>query len=217
MATRSLLAELAAAWDGAAKLEAAGGVDAARRVRGGEVVDVVVLAEGAMRKLLADDVLLPGSLVGIAVSPIAGAVRDGAALPDLGDVAAVKRAVLTAGRTGYSTGPSGDHLLRLLREWGIRDALGERLVQAPPGVPVGRLLVDGVVDLAFQQRSELMGVAGISVAGPLPPGAQLETVFTAGVARTAHNPHAARCFISVIAGAEAAQAKRRHGMEPPAL
>ena len=216
MATRGLLAELAAAWDGQADLEATGGVDAARRVREGEVVDVVVLADGAMRKLEADGILLRDSLARIVVSAIAVAVRDGDPLPGLADANAVQRAVLAAGRTGYSTGPSGDHLLRLLAAWGIRDALGDRLVQAPPGVPVGRLLADGAVDLAFQQRSELMSLPGVTVVGPLPSDAQAETVFIAGIAKTAANAEAARRFIAFIASAEAAETKRRHGMEPAA-
>ena len=166
MAVRGLLAELAV---GRATLEAIGGVDAARRVRAGEIFDVVVLADGPMRALEADGFLLPGSLVPIAVSVIAIAVRTGDAWPDLADAAAVRRAIQAAGRVGYSTGPSGDHLLRLLDQWDLRHALGDRLVQAPPGMPVGRLLADGAIDLAVQQTSELMGVPGITVVGPLPP------------------------------------------------
>ncbi|NLD70249.1 MAG: ABC transporter substrate-binding protein, partial [Limnobacter sp.] len=48
MATRQVLAELAAAWEQrsgmAVAIESVGGVDAARRVQGGEVFDLVVLA-----------------------------------------------------------------------------------------------------------------------------------------------------------------------------
>ena len=113
MATRGLLAELAAAHGAGAAVEGSGGVDVARRVRGGEAVDVVVLAAGAMRALEAEGCVVPGSLAGIAVSGIAVAVRTGTPPPDLGDPDAFRRALLAAGRTGYSTGPSGDHLLRL--------------------------------------------------------------------------------------------------------
>lgn len=213
MATKGLLTELAAAYGGRAEVEAAGGVDAARRVRGGEAVDVVVLAGGAMRTLEAEGHVVPGSLCGIAVSEMGVAVREGEARPDLSDADGVRRAVLEAGRTGYSTGPSGDHLLRLLAEWGIRNALGSRLVQVPPGVPVGRLLAEGAVDLAFQQCSELTGLAGVTVAGPLPPSIGLKTVFTAGIAHVAPHREAARAFISFLASPATAEAKRRHGME----
>ena len=214
MATKGLLAELVAAYGGPATVEATGGVDAARRVRSGEAVDVVVLAAGVMRALEAEAHIVPGSLQGIVVSAMAVAVREDEEKPDLADAASVRRAVLAAGRTGYSTGPSGDHLLRLVEDWGIRDALGSRLVQAPPGVPVGRLLAQGSVDLAFQQRSELMGLAGVAIAGPLPPSIALETVFTAGIAVTTRQPETAQAFISFLASPRTAEAKRRHGMEP---
>ena len=214
MATKGLLSELAAGYAGRTRLEAAGGVDAARRVRAGEAVDVVILAGGVMRKLEAEGHVAPGSLRGIAVSEMAVAVRAGDTQPGLADAGSVREAVLAAGRTGYSTGPSGDHLLRLLAEWGLRDTLAGRLVQSPPGVPVGRLLAEGAVDLAFQQRSELMGLPGVMVAGALPPAIGLRTVFTAGIARAAPDPRAAEAFIAFLAAGPAAEAKRRHGMEP---
>ncbi len=212
MATRGLLAELTMAWDSQCTMEATGGVDAARRVRDGEQVDVVVLAGPVMHRLEAEGHLLPGSLVGIARSAVVVAVRQGDPAPDLSQAEAVKRALLTAGRVGYSTGPSGDHLLFLLEHWGIWDQLG--LVQAPAGVPVGRLLAEGAVDIALQQRSELLALPGITIVGPLPPEIALETVFTAGIARTSTRVDTARCFNEFLASAAASEAKRRHGMEP---
>lgn len=214
MATRGLLAELSAAWDGDVTMEATGGVDAARRVRDGEPVDVVVLAGTVMHALEAEGRLRSGSLVGVARSAVAVAVRQGSPAPDLSDAAAVQRALLAIGRVGYSTGPSGDHLLRLLERWGIRDQLSGRLVQAPPGVPVGRLLAEGAVDIALQQHSELMGLPGITVVGPLPPEIALETVFTAGIAQSSARVDDARSFIAFLASPATSQAKRRHGLEP---
>lgn len=214
MATRGLLAELAAAWGGHATVEAVGGVDAAQRVRNGEPVDVVVLAGAAMRKLEDEGHLVAGSLVGVARSTLAVAVRTGDPTPELTDAAAVRRTLQAAERIGYSTGPSGDHLLLLLDRWDLREVLGEHLVQAPPGTPVGRLLAEGTVDLAIQQHSELMDLPGVTVAGPLPPEVALDTVFTAGIAGTSTRPEAARCFISFLASSPTNDTKRRHGMEP---
>ena len=214
MATRGLLTELSAAWDGQATIEAIGGVDAARRVRAGEPVDVVMLAGPVMQKLEAEGYLLSGSLTGVARSAVAVAVRQGSPAPDLSDSVAVQQTLLAAGRIGYSTGPSGDHLLGLLERWGIRDHLSERLVQAPPGVPVGRLLAEGTVDLAVQQHSELMGLPGISIVGPWPPEIALETVFTAGIAQTSTRLDDARGFIAFLASPAFSEAKRRHGLEP---
>lgn len=214
MATRGLLAELAAAWDGDAVVRSTGGVEATRLVRDGDPVDVVVLAGSAMNKLLADGFILPGSLTVIAISSMVAAIRTGEAMPDLADADGVKHAVLAAKRIGYSTGPSGDHLLHLLDAWGVREALGERLVQAPPGTPVGRLLADGIVELGFQQRSELINLKGVTIAGPLPPAIAADTVFTAGVACSAVQLDEAQRLVRFLASAETAAAKLRHGVRP---
>ncbi len=214
MATRSLLTELAAAWDGPASVEAVGGVDAARRVRAGEMVNVVVLADGPMRALAGEGFVIEASLATVAVASVAAAVRDGEPVPDLSSSAALARAVSTAGRIGYSTGPSGDHLLGLLDLWGVRSMLRDRLMQVPPGIPVGHLLAEGAVDIAFQQNSELIGIPGIVVAGALPGDAACDTAFVAGVTSGAACPEAARRFIAFLASADTADAKRRHGMRP---
>ncbi len=214
MATKGVLAELAAACGENVAVESIGGVEAARRVRAGEAVDVVVLASKVMRALEAEGHVEPGSLADLAISSMVVAVREGTTFPDLATAEAVKAAVLAAPRTGYSTGPSGEHLLALVGQWGIRDLLAERLVQAPPGVPVGKLLVDGKVDLAMQQRSELMNLPGVVVVGELPRPINADTVFTAGIARTARRPEAARRVIAFMASPAAADAKRRCGLQP---
>ncbi len=214
MATKSLLAELAAACGEAATVESVGGVDALRRVRAGEAVDIVVLASKAMRGLAEEGFIEPGSLADLAVSSMVVAVREGTPHPDLSTPEAMKAAVLAAPRTGYSTGPSGEHMLRLIDAWSIREALGERLVQAPPGVPVGRLLAEGRVDLAVQQMSELMNLNGVAIVGPLPAAVQSNTVFTAGIARSARQAEAARRVIAFMASPGTAAAKRANGMQP---
>jgi molybdate transport system substrate-binding protein len=214
MATKSLLAELAGSCGEAATVESVGGVDALRRVRGGEAVDIVVLAAKAMRGLAEEGFVEAGSLVDLAVSSMVVAVREGTPHPDLSTPEAMKAAVLDAPRTGYSTGPSGEHMLRLIDAWGIRQALGERLVQAPPGVPVGRLLAEGRVDLAVQQMSELMNLNGVAIVGPLPAAVQSNTVFTAGIARSARQAEAARRVIAFMASPGTAAAKRANGMQP---
>ena len=67
MATRQVLAELAAAYTQrsgvAVAIESVGGVDAARRVAAGEAFDVVLLASDAIDKLQAQGHVLPGSRV----------------------------------------------------------------------------------------------------------------------------------------------------------
>src|SRR5690606_13581541 len=113
-------------------VESMGGVEAAKRVAAGEPFDVVVLAIGALEKLAAQRHLLPDSIVALATSPVAVAVRAGAPRPSIGSEQDVRQAVLAARTVGYSTGPSGDYLVSLFGRWGIADTLRGRIVQAPP-------------------------------------------------------------------------------------
>lgn len=217
MATREVLGELlrGLAQEGlAAALESVGGVDAAKRVAAGEHVDVVVLSGDAIDRLAAAGHLRAGSRVDLVRSGIAAAVRAGAPRPPLHDVAALERALLAAPSIGYSTGPSGTHLLQRFADWGIADALRPRLVQAPPGVPVAKLVADGSVALGFQQLAELVHAPGIDIAGPLPEGAQAITVFAGAVATPCGRVDEAQRLLAALAAPGTAEAKRRHGLEP---
>jgi len=218
MATRQVLATLAAAYERSTGCQAAitsvGGVDAARRVQAGESFDFVVLASDAIGRLSADGHVDANSHVDVARSGVAIAVAAGAAHPDVSTAAAVREAVLNARRIGYSTGPSGVYLSHLFDRWGVTDAIAPRIVQAPPGVPVGELIARGDVDLGFQQLSELMHVPGIEVVGPMPTAIQVVTVFSAAVCRTARDHDAAARFLTYLASPGTGDIKRMQGMEP---
>jgi len=218
MATRQVLGELVELYRENSScdvdIESVGGVDAAKRVQAGEAFDVVVLASNAIDQLLTSGRVLAGSKVDLVRSGVAVAVREGAPRPDIGSEDALRRLVLAARSLGYSTGPSGVHLARLFERWGIAEAIAGRIVQAPPGVPVGTLVARGDVELGFQQLSELMHLPGIDVIGPLPADVQIVTTFSGGVCAASMQPDAAGAFLAYLASPVAVATKRRHGMEP---
>jgi molybdate transport system substrate-binding protein len=189
-----------------------GGVDAARAVRDGQSTDIVILASDVMEKLQAEGHIVAGSIKGIARSGMAIAVRAGTPHPDISSADGVKQAIAAAQKVGYSTGPSGDHLLQLCEKWGLSDA--GRMTKAPPGVPVASLVAQGQADLGFQQLSELLHVPGIEIVGPLPPEIQAVTVFAAGVATASKQPAEAQALISFFASPDGADVKRDQGMDP---
>jgi molybdate transport system substrate-binding protein len=215
MATRELLAELAAQYEKSTGQrvvpESAGGVDVARRVSAGEAMDVVVLASNAIDKLIAEG-RIAGGRVDLARSGIALAVRAGASRPQIDTEADVKVLVASAPSLSYSTGPSGVYLEKLFARWGILEQIRPRILVPPPGMPVGSLVADGKVALGFQQLSELMNLEGIQVLGPLPESIQSLTVFSAGVSASSAAPDAARALLSFLASPQVAAIKQRHGM-----
>ena len=218
MATQQVLAELAEAYrktSGVVVLfESVGGVDAAKRVDAGEAFDVVVLAADAIAKLVGAGRVINRSQTDLVRSAVAIAVRMGSARPDISSEDALRKTVLSARSIGYSTGPSGVALMGLFERWGIAEAVRERLVQAPAGVPVGQLVANGQVELGFQQLSELMHLPGIDVLGTLPAGTEIVTTFSAGLCAASIQPEAVRALLAFMSSPAAIDAKRRHGMEP---
>jgi molybdate transport system substrate-binding protein len=218
MATRQILAELADTYAASTAekvaIESVGGVDAAKRIHAGEAFDFAVLASDALAQLERDGHIVPGSVLGFAQSPMAMAVRTGAKRPAISGEGAVRAAMLEARAIGISTGPSGAHVVKLVRDWGLEGELSKRIVQAQPGIPVATLLARGEADLGFQQLSELQGAPGIEIVGVLPQVIQPMTIFAAGICRAAANATAARAFIEYLASDRSADAKRRHGMMP---
>lgn len=216
MATRALLAELAqasvAAGGPPVTLQAAGGVDVARRLRAGERFDLVLLAQDALQALSQEG--LVGAIDAFADSCVAAAVPEGAPAPPLRHADDLRAAALSATAIGYSTGPSGTALLALFERWGLMDALRPRLVQAPPGVPVASLVASGAVSLGLQQRSELLGQPGITLLGDLPAELGLTTRFSAALGQP---PAAgAQALLDFLCSPATAATKRRHGMTEPA-
>jgi molybdate transport system substrate-binding protein len=143
---------------------------------------------------------------------MAMAVRAGAKRPDPLDEAAIRAVLANAASIGISTGPSGTHVVKLARDWGLESE--GRIVQAKPGIPVAKLLADGEVEVGFQQLSEMQDAPGIEIVGLLPEALQPKTIFAAAVCKAAAQADAARGFIAYLASVATAETKRRHGMIP---
>lgn len=234
MATRHVLADLndaaVAAGHPRMEIESLGGVDAAKRVADGERFDLVFLAMGALQKLAADGHVVADSVTPLMLSQVAVAVPAGVSGTSgtsdsdapaehsgglaFADAAGMRAALQGATRIGYSTGPSGVALVRMIDEWGLGDELGERLIQAKPGVPVARSLAEGEVDLGFQQLSELVGQPGIRILGVLPPDCAIDTVFGGAVAATSSDADGARGVLGFLASDAAAPIVAAHSFAP---
>jgi molybdate transport system substrate-binding protein len=158
--------------------------------------------------------VLAGSRSDLVLSGVAVAVPAGAPVPDISTEEALKTAILAAPTLGYSTGPSGVQLARQFEAWGIAEQIAPRIVQAKPGVPVGALVAKGEVALGFQQRSEMLGVPGITVVGGLPKAVEIITTFSGSIATTCQQPQAMRQLLAFWQSAACDDLKRQHGMDP---
>jgi molybdate transport system substrate-binding protein len=185
-----------------------------KRISGGEVVDIVLIAAPNIDKLISERKLVAGSRADVAKSGIGVAVRAGLPKPDISSGEAVKQAVLAAKSVAYSSGQSGFYLADLFKRMGITDQIKDKVKQTPSGVQVGEVVARGEADLGFQQVSELLHLKGIHYLGPLPADIQHITVFSAGLHTAATAPDAAKALVKFLTGAEAGPIIRKTGMEP---
>lgn len=214
MATKALLGDLVQAYQALSgielDIESVGGVVAADRVKANEPFDLVMLASGALDKLIAQN-LVKGKVV-LAYSDVAVAVPEQSADYAIGTEEALRETLLAVDTIGYSTGPSGDGLLKLFERWGLSEVLQKKLIQAPAGRSVGTLVADGTVQIGFQQYSELFTVAGIKVLGLMPKGCEIITTFCAGVGSVSAEEAASKQFLEYLETANLADIKRQNGM-----
>lgn len=184
------------------------------RLARGEPIDVVIMVGDALDKLMAEGKLEPGSKVVLANSPIACAVKHGAAKPDISTVDGLRQAFLHASHVAYSDSASGEYIKRqLLEKLGIKQAMEGKAAQIP-ATPVGEIIAQGEADFGCQQRSELKPVHGIDIVGLLPEEVQLRTEFSGAVVRGSSRPEAARQLLRFLASPANAAAIEATGLEP---
>ena len=186
----------------------------ANRLKRGEVVDIVIVADTLLRQFIAEGLVLEAGATPVARSSIGIAVRAGAPRPDIGTLDALKRTFLQAKCVAYSASVSGEYLTgELYQRLGIAGEMMGKSRFVGGGERTGAVVARGEADIAFQQMSELKPVPGIEHITPLPPEVQKTTVFSAGVAAKAPDAALARSVIRFLASAETAGAITRSGLE----
>ena len=159
-----------------------------------------------------------GSRVDLAKVGIGVAVKEGAALPDIGTVDALKRTLLDAKSVAYidpkSGGSSGIYFDGLLDRLGIADQVRPK-AKLKQGGYVAELVASGEAEVAVHQISEIVPVKGVTLVGPLPAEIQNTTIYAAGISATAKDATAAKALIDHLAGPAAAPVLKAKGMEKP--
>lgn len=198
--------KLSTVWDGTANI--------LKRLRAGEMFDLVIIPPADIDRLIAEAKLASGSRTDFVKSGIGIAVRAGMPKPDVSSGEAVKNAVLAAKSVAYSSGPSGNYIAGLFQKMGIAEQIKGKVTQTRSGVQVGEVVARGDADLGFQQVSELLHVKGIEYLGPLPSDIQHITVFSAGIHAASKEQDAAKALIRFLTSPEATPSIRKAGLEP---
>jgi molybdate transport system substrate-binding protein len=179
----------------------------------GATADMTIITSEAIDRLVRGGIIVDGSTADLAQSGVGIAVRAGAPKPDIGTVAALKRTLLETKSIAFSRlGASGIHFAHVIERLGIADDVRRKAHISDSYV--GEVTARGEAEMAVQQISELMPVAGIDIVGPLPDEVQKISVFAAGIFRTARNPGGAGKLIAHLAESRLAPLLIRKGLDP---
>jgi molybdate transport system substrate-binding protein len=107
-----------------------GMVDILKRVKAGESADMVIASQKALGELKSLGKV--STVVDLAKSGAAMAVKKGAKRPDISSGEALKRTLRAAKSIAYSSGPSGVYLVELFQKWGIAEGSKAKSTQTPP-------------------------------------------------------------------------------------
>jgi molybdate transport system substrate-binding protein len=184
------------------------------RLQKGETADLLILTQEGLAGLAATGRVVAESCIDLARSFVGLAVKAGAARPHIATEEALRATLLGARSVAYSRlGASGIFFAQLIAGMGIASQVNARATIVPQGFTAERL-VSGEADLAVQQISELMQVAGIDIVGPIPLHLQDPAVFSAGRLAASTRPEQSDRLLKFLASNEVAPTLRNSGLEP---
>jgi len=189
-----------------------------RRVQAGDAFDVVIVPQDGIDELTRQGKVDAHSARPLARVGIGAAVRQGAAQPKIASADEFRQALLAARAVAYidpaAGGSSGIYLAKLFERMGIAEQIRPKSVLVNGGLVADKLL-DGQADLALQQMSELTGMPGVVVLGPIPAEFQHFTTYVAAIGAASADPAAARALIAQLQDAPARRFAESRGMQAP--
>lgn len=188
----------------------------AKRIEAGAHFDVVILTPDLIKELVSKNKVHADSVANLAQVGIGVMVPAGAPAPAIDTVAHFKQALLDAKSVAYidpaSGGSSGIYLAKLFQQWGIAQQIDAKAVKVKGG-SVAEHIADGEAVLGIHQISEILPTKGVTLIGPLPADIQNYTVYTSAISNTSAEPAAARAFLRMLTGPDAARVIKEKGME----
>lgn len=185
-----------------------------REIKAGLAVDVGILGKATLDQLAKDGDIVADSVRVLTRNGIGVGVLKGAPKPDLSSVDSFKRALLAAKSVAYTTeGASGIYFAGLIETLGIANEIKAKAKTQPGGL-VADLVVNGSAELAVQQIPEIMAVAGVDYAGPIPTEVQSISVNAGGIFANSRQRALAQALLDFLRSPDAARVFRARGLTP---
>ena len=185
-----------------------------KRIQSGESVDLVILTAPLIDELTQSGKITSGSRLDLAKSGIGVAIQSGKIKPDISSPESLKKALLETNSVAYTaTGASGIYFAKVIDQLGIGDQVRAKS-KTPAGGIIAEIVAKGDAEMGVQMISELTGVKGTQLLGPLPGNLQMFTVFSAGMIQDAKDPQLVKSLMQFLITPESVAVYKRQGMEP---
>lgn len=196
-----------------------GAVGAMRdKLLAGEACDILILTQALIDQLAADGHVHRDSITPLGVVKTGVAVRAGEPHPDVSSAAGLKAALQGASGVYFpdpEKATAGIHFMKVLKSLGLADELRDRIHNFPNGATsMAEMARSGETSpVGCTQVTEILFTAGVELVGLLPKEFELATVYTAAVCTKARDANAAREFVALLAGDQAAPVRAACGFE----
>jgi molybdate transport system substrate-binding protein len=189
------------------------------KLAAGTQADIVIITTTAMNALQQAGTVT-GSPTLVGTTSIGVGIPAGAKAPDVRTTAAFEATLRAANRIAVpdpaSGASSGIAFAALLKRLGIATEIAPKEILVPGG-EVCEVVGRGGADLCIQNVTEIVPVAGVTLAGALPESLQTHLTYVGGVLARAANAAAAQDFLHYATSGERAEVLRAAGFTLPAV
>ena len=172
-----------------------------QKLAAGEKPDMLIVPAPNLDALIKTGTLLPETRTVFGSLSIAMGMREGVSFPDISTPDKFRAVLLKARSIVHSNPtdtPSGAQMARVIEQLGIAEAMQQKTVHRNFLDGGAALLLNGDVDFGFYQKSAMMSVKGVAIAGLVPQSLYRLTVYGAAVMANNISPEPAKSFIKFL-------------------
>ncbi|HSP70040.1 MAG TPA: substrate-binding domain-containing protein [Bryobacteraceae bacterium] len=187
-----------------------------KRIESGVAFEVAILTSDVIDELVKAGKITAANRTEIARCGIGVGVRAGAAKPDIGTSAALKRTLLAAKSVTFAQdGASRVYILQMFDKFGIADAMKPKIILEQGSTRANARVADGSAEMILTLVSEILPAKGVQLVGPLPQDVQNYVNFAAGASANIKDENAGKRLMKFLASSAAEPALKKMGMERP--
>jgi len=169
----------------------------------GEPVDVMILSRALIDELAKSGHVVASSVTDVAEVATAVAVREGDPRPEVSTANALRTALAQADEIHFpdpAQATAGIHFAGVIRKLGLADHVASRVKLGLNGATAMAALAASTArrPIGCTQETEIRATPGVTLAGPLPPGCDLVTTYTAAVTSRSQSPAEAAALVAAL-------------------